>query len=108
MIQGLYYQLCEMIAKRADGKARLADPEISANERHSLEWTSGDLERATERVEEQIGEDEDLAAAIGLVIESLQESPHKTRLRSLAINELEAAHDRLRRELGDKPDRVES
>lgn len=103
MIQGLHHELATKIARQDAANARLTDPDISANEKHSLNWTAGDLEREIDRIEEQIGQDEDMANAIGQFINFLNESNHKSRLRSLAIADLEQAQDRLRRELGDKP-----
>jgi len=101
MIQGLHHKLAAKIGQRESANARLADPDISANEKHSLEWTAGDLEREIERLAEHIGQDEDMAKAIGQFINFLQESAHESRHRSLCITHLEQAQDRLRRELGD-------
>ena len=101
MIQGLYQKLADKIAQRESARERLADPDTSANEKHSLQWTAGDLDREIERLVEHIGQDEDMAKAIGQFINFLQESAHDSRHRSLVITHLEQAQDRLRRELGD-------
>ena len=101
MIQGLHHKLAAKIAQRESARERLADPDASANEKHSLAWTAGDLEREIELLVEHIGQDQDMAKAIGQFINFLQESAHESRHRALVITHLEQAQDRLRRELGD-------
>ena len=103
MIHGLYQQLAENIARQADATARLADPEISANERHSLEWTAGDLERASARLGIMIRENETLAIRIGEILRDVTDVCDKSRFRALCRTDLEQAQDRLLRELGDIP-----
>ena len=103
MIHGLHQLLAEKIAKKADGQTRLADPEISANERHSLEWTAEDLDREIVRISAAIREDAALGAAITDILYRLSLSPHDSRHRTLAFTHLEDAHSRLLRELGDVP-----
>lgn len=101
MIHGLYHLLAEKTAKRADGEARLADPEISPNERHSLEWTAEDLDREIARIGEAIAEDEGLAVCLLGLLNRIKVSAHDSRHRSLAFTHLEDAHSRILRELGE-------
>ncbi len=103
MIKGLYQELADKTAQRAASQARLADPEISANERHSLEWKGGDLNRAIERIGYMIAENEAWIVRIGELLEDLADAPDKTDHRTLATMHLEDAQSRILRELGDKP-----
>lgn len=104
MIQGLYHELAAKSAKRDAGNRRLEDPEISANERHSLEWTAGDLAREIDRLADHVAENTSMAGFIQALIITIQKSEHTVRHRSLLLTHLEQAQDRLRRELGDKPE----
>ena len=101
MILGLHHKLAARTAQREAARDRLSDPDISANEQHSLQWTAGDLAREIESLEEAISESLRFDQLLADLLTQIEESAHQGRHRSLAITHLEQAQDRLRRELGD-------
>lgn len=102
MIHGLHQDLAEKTAKRAAGQLRLADRDISPNERHSLEWTAEELDREIHRLGEAIRDTTAIGEAIAELLYRLTQIPHSSRHQSLVFTHLEDAHSRVLRELGDR------
>lgn len=104
MNPGLHYHLYAKRQLLVKAEATSLDPDSGAAATHNAVVSSAILSREIADLEEQIGQDVDMEEAIGQFINFLQASKHKTRLRSLTLTDLEQAQDRLRRELGDKPE----
>ncbi len=102
MHPGLYHQRA---AKSADLRANRAfadDPATTPRFAHDANVATMRLLREIADLSAEIGETEAAVQAIQRIIESFRGSKHVSRLRDLAINELEAAQDRLHRALGVK------
>jgi hypothetical protein len=104
MAPGLHHQLADMKRQAAEKRAIADDPASAPFIGYSAHEDAMRLGREMADLGIAI---EDTALAIHRIQEHmdfLHASPHKSRLRSLALTDLEQAQDRLRRELGDKPE----
>lgn len=103
MSPGLYYYAAAK-AETAAAKRIIADDPASAPFiAYSAHEDTVELAREMVAVGIAIEEDETAILRIQELLNFLAASAHKSRHRSLTITWLEAAQDRLRRELGDKP-----
>lgn len=102
MIQGLHHELVAKLGRLIDIRARMAEPALSPQEEHSLNWELQDLDRAAAKLMNAIGEVERMVRDIGGMIVLMTNAPHNSAHWTLAIRHLEDAQSRLLRELGDK------
>jgi thiamine monophosphate synthase len=101
MIPGLHHQLAAN-AQTAAAKRLIADDPASAPFiAYSAHEDTVELARDMVALGLHIEENETAVLRIQELLDSLAASTHKSRHRSLTITWLEAAQDRLRRELGD-------
>ena len=103
MTPGLYHYAASKAEMAAKKRAIADDPESAPFIAYSAHHDS--IEMAREMVEVGLAIEENEAAILFIqdLLNLLGMSAHKSRHRSLTITWMEAAQDRLRRELGDKP-----
>jgi hypothetical protein len=103
MNPGLYYYASAKAQTAAAKRAIADDPESAPFIAYAAHEDTVELAREMVELGLHIEEDETAVLRIQELLNFLAASSYKSRLRSLAITDLEQAQDRLRRELGDKP-----
>lgn len=102
MIPGLHHQAAAKAALAAEKRAIADDPASAPFIAYSAHEDTVVLAREMVDVGVAIEENETAVLRIQELLDALGASSHKSRHRSLTLTWLEAAQDRLRRELGDK------
>ena len=102
MITGLYKQHTAAILRAREKRLAAGDPAALPRDRHEAEVDADRLTRERADLGTMILQSQSLINDIENVLTALA-SFKGSRLRSLAITDLEQAQDRLLRELGDKP-----
>jgi len=100
-IHGLRMQHAATQARLSKTIQRAADPDASARDQHEDKSRLPALQNEVSALGKAIDENEGLIDRIELLIYDLKHSSHQSPDRSLCIRKLEAASDRLRREIGD-------
>ncbi len=106
MRTGLYELLEEKKAALAHGERRLADADISPQEKYQLEWAVKDLGREVVTLQAAVAGDEQLIKGLADLIDLMEATAFRSRDRAIVLTHLEEAQDRRRRELGDREHRT--
>lgn len=102
-IQGLRMKHAATQARLSKAIQKGADEDASPRDRHDAKSSLPALQNETAAIGIAIDENERLIDRIEDLIHELKHSAHQSPDRSLCLRKLEAASDRLRREIGDHP-----
>lgn len=103
-IAGLYSLISRTRQQAASQRLRAAAPDTCPHEAYDAELDAKRLEAEADRLRAHARDNERMIPNIEMLIHDLNQSPHKSAARTLALRDLEQASMRLRRELGDNPE----